>query len=341
MFLRVVRADGGETPSSGPIEFVAATPGTKRDGLDLASMPWRTDNYVRNPVVTWAHDLRGDRLPIGRAEVKIEKGDAGEVMRASIVFDEVDPFAAEVARKYRAGFLHAVSVTWDDVDAKGLTKRAGGGDPVAHELLEIAAVPVPGDQDALIERQRSALLRVSRAIAAALDGLDVADGDMIEAEVTETITETVIVEVEDDEEVTDDESDTIERAVGAMLAAMTRGDCDEADRRRTYNRAEAMYRRLGLDAPEYVTGEDLRVMDDETWRGLFLAGEVPGGERAGAVLNRRNVQRLQQAGRLIREVLDSAGSEIGKDDEGEEEGEGERARDVVPDWLLELARLGG
>lgn len=357
MFLRIVRAEDGAT--DGPLEFVAATPGTKRDGLDLAELPWRLDNYVRNPIVTWAHDLRGDRLPIGRAEVTIDKGGDGEVMRASIIFDEADEFAASVARKYRAGFLHAVSVTWDDVDDKGLSKRAGGGKAAYHELLEIAAVPVPGDQDALIERQRAALINVRDALSEALDeevaeveppveraaddrreaGVDLLSGSMrwdgqdgVSYEIQYDPATAKVVKIDNPI------PETVERAVGVMLAAMSRDDVVPDDwRRSTYNRAEAMYRRLGLDAPEFVTGAELRDMDDETWRGLFLSGEIPAGERAGAVLSRKNVTRLQNAGRMIREVLDSAGSEIGGGEEKEDKG---RAIEIeVDEKLGDLERL--
>lgn len=167
-YTRLQRAINEEA-DAGPLVFMASTPGTKRDGLDTASLPWRVDNFRLNPVVTWSHDFDGKRLPIGRAEVEVIDTAAGEYVRAAITFDRADPFAAEVERKYRDGFLHAVSVSWDDIDASGTPVRAAGGRAAAHELLEIAAVPVPGDPLALQEKRADALRSMARELIAALE----------------------------------------------------------------------------------------------------------------------------------------------------------------------------
>ena len=187
-----------------PIRFIASTEGVKRDGKELRSEAWRIDNFRRNPVVLWAHDYIGNHLPVGRAEV----GFQDRAMTADVTFDTGDEFGANIDRKYRSGFLHAVSVGWDEL--------ADG-----NELLDISAVPVPGDPDALIQRQ----LRALRAVTDALS-------------------------------VTQSESH------------------DQAD-----------------------------------------------GERTGAVLNSRNMERLQQAAGLLQEVLDSAKKQAADktEDKGKEE----------------------
>lgn len=411
-FLRLTRAED-EAADSGPLVFTASMPGTKRDGYDTAALPWSVDNYRSNPVVTWVHDFQGQRLPIGRGEVEVMggargKGGDGERMRVAITFDPDDEFAQQVERKYRAGFLHAVSVSWDDVDADGVPIRAGGGDAVAHDLLEIAAVPVPGDPDALLERQAAALRALSRDIDAALAddepelrestvsggegttsgviasraipgtyeelsehlaralqradifagarhvwvvgtyaeraiacvwyGSGIEDGERVydvpysrsgdsfefgeptrvELEYTtevrpysdgraEVVTYAVVGDrkflVTGKADTQPDETDelTTERAWGAMLQAMDRtADLDDSERRRLYNRAEAAYRRLGMVAPEWLEGDELRALDDETWRGLWLEGEVIG--RAGAKLARRNMQRLDRAIDALMEI---------------------------------------
>lgn len=170
--MRLMRAASEETPDSALV-FMASTPGTKRDGLDTAALPWRVDNYRLNPVVTWSHDFAGRRLPIGRGDVEVLNTPAGEFVRAAITFDSADPFAAEVERKYREGFLHAVSVSWDDVGADGVPVRSGGR-AAYHELLEIAAVPVPGDPLALQEKRGMLLLGMARDL---IDELESADDD--------------------------------------------------------------------------------------------------------------------------------------------------------------------
>lgn len=167
MYMRLLRADGQAGEPGSPLKFLAASPGKKRDGYDTATLPWLVDNYRANPVVTWVHDFGGERLPIGRGSVAIDETPAGETLQAEVLFDVVDPFAAEVDRKYRAGYLHAVSVSWDDVDEDGIPTRNSGKKAVAHDLLEIAAVPVPGDPQALQGRQVTAL----RALRADLDAV--------------------------------------------------------------------------------------------------------------------------------------------------------------------------
>jgi len=151
MYMRaLLEAVEGEEQESGPIRFVASTGGVKRDGKDLRAESWRLANYRSNPVFLWAHDYMGHNLPIGRADVTVD----GERLIASVVFDQEDEFARRVERKYRRGFLNAVSVGWGETD---------GG----YDLLDISAVPVPGDPDALMERQA----RAYRALAEQLNSV--------------------------------------------------------------------------------------------------------------------------------------------------------------------------
>ena len=159
-FLRaMVEVEASE--EGGPIRFVASTGGTKRDGLDLDQDRWMLGNYRANPVVLWVHDYFGERLPIGRAEVAIGEGR----LIADVTFDQADAFAREVEGKYRRGFLNAVSVGWDEVAANEAGEwvparslgRAVSEDEIRYDLLDVSAVPVPGDPGALMERERAGL----------------------------------------------------------------------------------------------------------------------------------------------------------------------------------------
>jgi hypothetical protein len=161
---------------SGPIRFVASTEGEKRDGKDLQVDHWDLENYKKNSVFLWVHDYMGNHLPIGKAQPTIE----GKQLIADVTFDEADEFARQVEGKYRRGYLNAVSVGWDDyancpnckVRITGWTlmfnkfarlncPKCGKEIPketeIWFELLDISGVPVPGDPDALIERQYRAL----------------------------------------------------------------------------------------------------------------------------------------------------------------------------------------
>lgn len=123
--------------SDGAISFIASTAGVKRDGQEIRQDRWLLDNYRKNPVVLWAHSYGGQYLPIGKAvKVGVERG----ALLADIVFDPGDSFAQQVKRKYESGFLNAVSVGWNNI--------LRGAD-TWHELLDISAVPVPGDPEAV------------------------------------------------------------------------------------------------------------------------------------------------------------------------------------------------
>ena len=157
MYLRALREvpepeegepEGGQPGS--PIRFVASTEGVKRDGKSLDAEKWQLDNFRANPVGLWGHDYWGERLPIARADVSVEDGR----LMASMTFDQEDEFARAVEGKYRRGFLNAVSVGWDETED-------------GYELLDISAVPVPGDPDALMERQ----MRAFRALADQLNSV--------------------------------------------------------------------------------------------------------------------------------------------------------------------------
>lgn len=154
-YLRAYRQEPEQ--DSGPLSFVASTPGIKRDGKDLDPGRWMLDNYRKNPIVLWVHDYMGRRLPIGRADAQIVPGR----LSVSIAFDQDDPFAVEVERKYREGYLNAISVGWDDVQLE---------DGPAYELLDISAVPVPGDPDALMERMQEARGNLSDWIQSQIEG---------------------------------------------------------------------------------------------------------------------------------------------------------------------------
>lgn len=342
-------ADAGEPGT--PITFTAATLGTKRDGLDLAGLPWALGNYRANPVVLYSHDYSG-RPPIGRAEVT----EADGVLTASIVFDQGDAFARDIERKYRDGYMSAVSIGWDDTDAKGLPTRATGGKPAAHELLDISAVNVPGDPQALIARQAAAM----RAFVAELEA---GASEDVEAETVEDVTTVTEIDVSADVELTDEILDAIAERVAERMATddnnATAVEGDDAgeiaarmvavldpaspepdtDRKRKYNALRQPYERLGWTMPEWVDAAELRIMDDDVWRGLFVSGELA---RAGKELSAANMTELAEsiaaieAGtKRLRSLVDRV---AGKGADKAAVGETERATDTEDDPIVAMLR---
>lgn len=132
-----------------PIPFILSTPGVKRDGLNLATLPFVLDNYRRNPVVLPFHSYLD--FPIGRGEIDSIDTPAGQALYALASFDLKDPWGELSDRKYRDGFLFAVSLGWDDVDDRGVPVRISKSRPVARDVLEFSVVSVPADTSALID----------------------------------------------------------------------------------------------------------------------------------------------------------------------------------------------
>lgn len=319
--MRLMRAASEEAPDAALV-FMASTPGTKRDGLDTAALPWRVDNYRLNPVVTWVHDFGGTRLPIGRGDVEVLNTPAGEFVRAAITFDRADPFAAEVERKYRDGFLHAVSVSWDDVDASGIPVRSGGR-ATAHELLEIAAVPVPGDPAALQDKRNTALRSMARelitALASADDETDDADADLSLTEGQDAPDLSLTDGADDatpaaddsgervaDAEHTDNAADAADDAtedegtgddLAAEMVAVFDPESDDSDavRGRRYRALLPGYRRMGWTAPELLPAGELSALDGDVWRGMFVSGELERLERVGKEISAANLAGLRDA----------------------------------------------
>lgn len=263
-----------------PMRFVASTEDVARDGMIIEAAAWQLDNYRRNPVVLWAHDYLGQHAPIGRADAFVEDNR----LLADITFDQNDPFAVSIERKYRDGFLSAVSVGWRTLEAAPsqnpkvwqIIKRA--------DLMDISAVPVPSDPKALKERQARGYKNLQLQLSEMLN--DAPDSDS-------------------------DES-AWKRTASDMLDLFISGDSlDETERKARYNQLVKEYRKLNKVAPEWTT-----VSDVETVRGLFLENEFEmfpekfiTGERKGAVLNARNRADLTQAIELINGVLERATKE--------------------------------
>jgi HK97 family phage prohead protease len=110
-------------------------------------------NYEKNPLFLWAHDHSGRTLPIGKA-LSVDKI-SGIGVDFKIQFDAKDPFAMEVYRKYKEGYLHAVSVGF--IANKAERRLAEDGEPIwppaykylEWELLELSGVPIPANPNAL------------------------------------------------------------------------------------------------------------------------------------------------------------------------------------------------
>jgi uncharacterized protein len=282
-YIRGVMTRDAQTGGEGsPIRFVASTEAIARDGLIIEASAWNLDNYRANPVVLWAHDYAGTRPPIGRAVDVFVDGDR---LMADIEFDQSDEFARGVEKKYRNGFLHSVSVGWDTQAMEPGEERNARGRVTRADLLDISAVPVPGDPNALIARQARALA----AIVAETETVPTTEPDPMPAGWSEA---------------------AAEMARLFHDTAQGRGE-DFADRYRTVARA---YDTLGKTAPEALEPAAIVALGVDGIRELFLEGEPEMhpdqfGRRDGAVLSRQNLDDLRAAIAAIQRVIEQGGTE--------------------------------
>lgn len=230
-FIRAYYERADDDDDSAPLPFIASTEGVKADGFDLRADSWDLSRFQRNPLVLWGHDFLGERLPIGKADARVD----GKVLRADITFDPDDEFAQQVQRKFRNGFLNAVSVSWDAIDGK-------------NHLLEISAVPVPMDPDALMERQRRGLADIGKTLTKLID---------------------------DDPQQPTHDAEALWAGTALQMVRLFRPDTDDAEsvRLTQYKRLCRLYERQGKTAPEFLGLAEVQALEPDVWRGLFLCGE--------------------------------------------------------------------
>ena len=129
------------------IEFIGTTEAKDRYKEVLTLKGWRMKDYKNNNVFLWAHNYADPA--IGKTvRLKMKKG-VGWLFLVEFASREVYPFADTIFKLYQGGFMRAVSVGYIvhkieyDEDEKQLYITD-------KELLELSAVPVPGNQEALI-----------------------------------------------------------------------------------------------------------------------------------------------------------------------------------------------
>src|SRR3972149_435100 len=294
-YLRAFRQETEPGEEGMPIRFTASTEGIKCDGKELKAENWRLENYHSNPVVLWVHDYMGQTLPIGRADAQID----GKMLVADITFDQQDVFARQVESKYRRKFLNSVYVGWNDVTE---------GKRTYHDLMDISAVPVPADAQALKAHSMRGLTEYYKYLWRLVENENIPDVDLSNVDVWD--------------------------GVATAMVALYRPDSAIEDevRHGLYIALERAYRKLDKTAPEFMTSEEITALSDTELRGLFLNDELI---RAGAVLSTRNRGNLEQAQALIQKVLDSAKKETEKETETETETE----RSAEYEQLAALHRL--
>ena len=139
----------GANDSGRLVSYVLSDTSVGRDNHVIAADAWDLKNFLRNPVMPWAHDTSAP--PIARW-IDISSRGQQLVGTAEYADAETYPFADTIFRLVKGGFLNAVSTSWIPKEWKfsGDRSRPGGVDFFRVELLEVSQVPVPALPTALV-----------------------------------------------------------------------------------------------------------------------------------------------------------------------------------------------
>lgn len=129
---------------------IASTDNPDRDHDVLKADGWDLKNFKNNPVLLWGH--QSSELPVGTV-TDIKQDGNKLVFKARFPKEGVSQKADEVYGLYKDGILRAFSVRFTSKDYK--QNESGGLTFEKAELLEISAVTVPANAEALVQQVKN------------------------------------------------------------------------------------------------------------------------------------------------------------------------------------------
>ncbi len=135
-----------EEDVSRPITIVISCNDRDREHDKVEATGARLENYVKNPVVLWAHGYRD--VPIARAPKTWIEADR-ILSEPEFIGAETYPFAAMIEKLVRGSFLNAASIGFRPMVYQ-INQDEHGYDFNEWELLEYSIVPVPMQPGALV-----------------------------------------------------------------------------------------------------------------------------------------------------------------------------------------------
>jgi len=145
--VRLIKFGGSEIEktSDGEMRVVISTAARDRDKDTLAPAGWDLANYLKNPVVLWAHDNK--KFPIAKAPSTFLSN--GKLVSYPIFASKENSEAATAEKMVHGGFINAASVGFNPKTWL-FNEDEQGYDFDSQELLEWSFVPVPSNPEALI-----------------------------------------------------------------------------------------------------------------------------------------------------------------------------------------------
>jgi HK97 family phage prohead protease len=200
---------------------LASTSAIDRHGDSVDQNGWILNNYLKNPVMLWAHKY--DELPVAKA-TSIEVTDKGLEMAFEFASAEGNPKAQQIKTLYDEGYLNAVSVGFIPMERNGnsITKS---------ELLEVSFVPVPANQEALRLAMKSMDLTLIPELKGAIaEEIDAEEMYKMKCEKAEAVYEifSAFYTTYFDEETSVDSFKTLVSEAASLLQAVADADTSEA-----------------------------------------------------------------------------------------------------------------
>ena len=357
------------------LEIAGSTEDKDRMGDIIRASGWKLKNFKKNPVFMWAHNY--DDPPIGRAnKVWIDKETKRLMFNVEFAPPETYEFADTIYKLYKGGFLHATSVgfmplDWEGKDEENPYPKWEDNVYTSQDLLELSAVPVPANPNALVSARDQGLITVKEfnavrclaeehAVNIKLDGIASCEcakysGNRFTGAICDVCGTEVAV---DKPEVTEGEEDGNSIFTVENLEAAIR---DKLEEHAEINKPEpkAISQESIMDDCAFLEFaiEKVGIAEKDMPGALSLSSEIiersTGNDipdnilsKVGAVLNDINKERLTQIRQLAQEVFDSADTtEEGEKQETPSEPQSDpvkqRALDVAEVANLVIAKLKG
>ncbi|MGC8888298.1 MAG: HK97 family phage prohead protease [Verrucomicrobiia bacterium] len=141
------------------VEFIASDETLDRTGEIIRADGWQLENYKKNPVFQNSHQYGDIIFTIGKTEqIEVRTNPYGGsylYQRVRFAVDE-NPIAKVAYELYRGGFLNAVSVGFRPVKwIEGEKALPARRIYIEQELIEVSAVSIPSNANALILAAKS------------------------------------------------------------------------------------------------------------------------------------------------------------------------------------------
>lgn len=329
------------------LRFIGSTesPDRSQDVIEVGG--WDVNNYIKNPVFLWAHQY--DRPPVGKARsVTIDKRTKSLVF--DIYFPTIDELSSDKANPsdhalfvdtvynmYKNGLLNATSVGFAGRKYAQRDDQEGpyrGLKFTEQELLELSAVPVPANPEALVVA-RSIKCFDPKGIAMVEDALTkaaipfkhydladesaewngpkaIAESDVADLKIMSAWYDAENADVKNSYKLPhhmgkDDGYKTVWRGVASAMGALMGGrggvDIPDADRKAVYSHLSRHYAEFDKTPPEYkeIDMDEVRMKALESENAELKAALIE--MKAGARHSKATIEALKECGDHMKAAL--------------------------------------